>query len=293
MDGFELQDAACANAWHPGEVSPAGLPNGLPKALPKEFPEALPKAWPALPSSATPACGQPPWQQLLALVERHLTITPRTVPAGRRLQVAGEHLNQLHVLRAGVAKVVTAAPDGREQVVGVLFQGDWIGLDAIASGHCVSDATVLEQAEVWSLRYDLLLQACAQWPALLHSLHRVMSAQLARERACRLAVSTLCAEARLADFVVCWAASLLERDQGCHRILLTVTRADIASWLGLSLEAVSRAFTCLQQRGLLRLDGPSRRELSIPDLDAMVAFVRRTLDDDNSGRARRVRSRGA
>lgn len=234
---------------------------------------------PRVDAPAAPAQALPAWQQLLTLVERHLPFTRRAVMAGRRLQVAGEPFTQLHVLRTGVAKIVTLAPDGREQFVGVQFKGDWIGLDAIASGCCVSSAVALDTSDLWSLHYDSLLRACAQLPALLHNLHRVMSTQLARERASRLALATLSAEARLADFVSCWAGSLHERGLRSDSILLTLPRTDIASCLGLSPESVSRAFTRLQRRALLRIEGHTRREVMIPDLEALAAFVSRSLDE--------------
>lgn len=270
MAGFELHEG--------GRCSSPALARVLPVARSAPSP---------------PAAALPHWQQLLILIEQHLPYTRRAVPAGRLLQAAGEPFALLHVLRTGVAKIVTVAADGREQFVGVQFKGDWIGLDAIASGLCVSDAVALDTSDVWSLRYAALLEACARVPALLHAFQRVMSAQLARERSCRLAVATLCAQARLADFVGCWARSMHERGLRSDRILLTLDRTDIASYLGLSHESVSRAFTQLERRALLHFDGHARRDVSIPDIDALAAFVRQTLGDGVAETGQRLRSRGA
>lgn len=124
---------------------------------------------------------------------------------------------------------------------------------------------------------------------MLRALHGEMSAQLARERACRLAMATLCAEARLADFIANWSNSLHERGLRSDRIRLALGRSDIGSHLGLSHEAVSRAFTRLEQRALLHIGHDNRRELTIPDLDALAAFVARSLSDTDGGsRSRRA-----
>ncbi len=260
MEHLELQD----RAWRTG--SAAGL------SPPRTGPVA-----PAVP----PPVALPPWQQLLVLIERHLSFSRRELRPGRSLQTAGEPLTHLHVLRTGVVKIETLASDGREQFIGLQFTGDWIGMDAIATGCCVSNAVVLDTADLWSLRYDTLLLACRQLPALLDALHRVMSAQFNRERACRLALATLSAEARLADFVASWAGSLHDRGLRSDRLVLSLPRTAIASCLGLSPESVSRAFTRLQARSLLRVEGPGRREVAVPDLAALLAFVRSSLAEND------------
>ena len=65
-----------------------------------------------------------------------------------------------------MVKVVNLSPDGREQVVGLHFRGDWLGFDGIATGHYGCDVIAMDTGEVWSFRYDALLEACAAKPAL-------------------------------------------------------------------------------------------------------------------------------
>jgi CRP/FNR family transcriptional regulator len=216
-------------------------------------------------------------RETLALIERHLPFLRRTVQAGCRVQRAGETFRSLHVVNSGVAKLVNLAPDGRAQVVGLHFKGDWIGFDGIATGRCACDAVAMDTSDVWSVPYTAVVDAAATLPALLRSLHVAMSGQLARERAWRLAHATLASEARVADFVCAWAGSLAARQMRTDTISLRMTRMEIGTYLGMTHETVSRAFTRLERLGLLSFESPGRRRLHIADLDALASFVRQAI----------------
>jgi CRP/FNR family transcriptional regulator, anaerobic regulatory protein len=220
----------------------------------------------------------PRWCESLELIRRHLQFTRRTVHAGDPVQLAGDAFSRLHVVNSGVFKAVNVATDGREQVVGLYFKGDWVGFDGIAAGRSACDVVAMDTGEVWSLRYVTLLQSAAAVPALMHAVHKAMSRQLAREREWRLALGTLQADARVADFVRYWAESLAERGLRTDQFNLRMTRAEIGTYLGMTLETVSRAFTRLARDGLIRFDEKGRRDIAIPSIDALAEFVRRSVD---------------
>ena len=218
------------------------------------------------------------WRESLALIERHLSFTRRTLHEGEAVQVAGETFTCLHIVNLGAFKTVNLAANGREQIIGLHFKGDWIGFDSIASGRTVCDAVAMDTSEVWCLRYVSLLDAAASVPALMHAIHTAMSCQLARDREWRLAMGTLPADARVADFVRSWAESLAERDLRTDQITLRMTRAEIGSYLGMTIETVSRAFSRLASRGLIRFDEKGRRNIAVPSVEALVEFVQRTVN---------------
>ena len=243
-------------------------------------------AWPAAivsrapsrprPAEPAPAAPTPPateWRQALRLIERHLVFTRRTLAAGRHLQHAGETFKWLHIVNAGVVKLVNLSSDGRAQVVGLHFKGDWIGFDGLASGQCACDAVAMDTSDVWSVPYTALVAVAPAVPELLQALHVAMSGQLARDREWRLGLGTLTSEARLAHFICAWAASLAERQMRTDTISLRMTRMEIGSYLGVTHETVSRAFTRLERAGLLSFNLHGRRQLTIPDLDALLDFV--------------------
>ena len=99
--------------------------------------------------------------------------------AGDTVYQAGQRFSHLHILNSGMVKVVNLSNDGREQVVGLKFRGDWLGFDGIAGGQHACDTVAMDTGEVWSFRYDALLAACTTQPALLKLLHEAMSREIA------------------------------------------------------------------------------------------------------------------
>ena len=211
----------------------------------------------------------------LQLVAATLAPQRRVVHAGEVICRAGQRFEQLHLLNTGFAKLVHAAADGREQVVALKFRGDWIGFDGLADGRHACDAIAMDTGELWSVRYDALLAASVQEPELLRLLHEAMSRELTRERESLLAVCTLPADARVAGFLADWAGALAERGLRTDQIALRMTRAEIGNYLGMTLETVSRALSRLARDGLIDFTERGRRDIRIPELGALVAYVQR------------------
>ena len=171
--------------------------------------------------------------------------------AGDVIYRAGSHFEQLHILNSGFFKLISMSSDGREQVVGLRFRGDWLGFSAISQGSYGCDAIALDTAEVWTVRYDALLQACAAHPALMVSMHAAMSNEMMRDRDSLMAICTLPADARVATFLHYWADALAVRGLRADQFSLRLTRAEIGNYLGLTLETVSRALSRLARAELI------------------------------------------
>jgi CRP/FNR family transcriptional regulator len=135
----------------------------------------------------------------------------------------------------------------------------------------------MDTGEVWVVRYDAALLACAGQPALLTVLHEAMSREIARDRDSLMSVCTLPADARVADFLRYWADSLSRRGLRTDQITLRMTRAEIGNYLGLTLETVSRALCRLEREGLIAFAGKGRRDVLIPEVRALTGFVQRCL----------------
>ncbi len=213
----------------------------------------------------------------LKLLNDTLAPPRRVVHAGDVIYQAGERFGNLYVLNSGFNKIVNLAPDGREQVVGLKFRGDWLGFDGIANGHYSCDAIAMDTGEVWTIRYDALLAACSEHPALLTALHEAMSREIARDRDSLMSVCTLPADARVADFLRYWADSLAKRGLRTDQITLRMTRAEIGNYLGMTLESVSRALSKLARGNVISFAEKGRRDVQIPDVRALTAFVQQCL----------------
>ncbi len=249
------------------------LPQGAPAV--QKASGALGTVVPLRPAAFARAIAPAPtrWRESLNLVERHLVFSRRLLHAGDVVQVAGDKFSFLHIIKLGSVKVISLAANGREQLAGVYLKGDWIGFDGISTGICPSDAYAMDTSEIWTLRYTTLLLTIARVPELLEGMHIAMSGQLARDREWRFALGTLPADARVADFVRAWATSLSDRDLRTDQITLRLTRAEIGSYLGMTLETVSRSFSRLARFGLIQFEDKGRRHFNIPSVRALIDFV--------------------
>jgi len=220
-------------------------------------------------------------RQIAARLERirdALAVQRRIVHQGDFVYQAGMAFTHLFVVNTGMFKVVNLSRDGREQIVGLKYRGDWMGFDGIAEQRHDCDAVALDTGEVWSISYDALLQAGAREPALMAEMHRAMSREIARDRDSLISVCTLPADARVADFLCNWAGALADRGLRTDQVTLRMTRAEIGNYLGLTLETVSRAMSRLNREGLIRFVDKARRELHLHDVPALADFVRVALE---------------
>jgi CRP/FNR family transcriptional regulator len=213
----------------------------------------------------------------LKLLSETLRPQRRIVHAGDTIYQAGERFCHLYILNSGFYKLVNLSPDGREQVVGLKFRGDWLGFDGIANGQYACDAVAMDTGEVWVVRYDTLLTACTGTPGLLTAMHEAMSREIAGDRDSLMSVCTLPADARVAEFLRNWAQSLARRGLRTDQITLRMTRAEIGNYLGMTLETVSRALSRLARCSLIEFAEKGRREIRIPQVDALGEFVQSSV----------------
>jgi CRP/FNR family transcriptional regulator len=203
------------------------------------------------------------------------TLSPqrRVVHTGDVLYQAGERFSHLYVLNSGIFKMLSLSADGREQVVGLKFRGDWLGFAGIAKGCYACDAVAMDTGEVWAIRYDALLQAGLRTPALLTALHAAMSRALTRDHDSLLSLCTLPADARVAGFLRYWADALDQRGLRTDQFTLRMTRAEIGNYLGMTLESVSRALSRLARGDVIRFTDKARRDIHIPQVEALTNFI--------------------
>jgi CRP/FNR family transcriptional regulator len=218
----------------------------------------------------------------LKLLSDRLAPRRRIVHAGDVVYSAGERFESLYVLNSGSFKMLNLAADGREQVVSLKFRGDWLGFDGIAAGAYSCDAVAMDTGEVWVIRYDELLAASIACPALLSVLHVAMSREIGRDRDSLMSVCTLPADARVAEFLRSWAESLARSGMRSDQITLRMTRAEIGNYLGMTLETVSRALSKLARDEVIGFAEKGRRDIRIPHVDALSAFVQRCLAPEST-----------
>jgi CRP/FNR family transcriptional regulator len=229
------------------------------------------------PEAESNRCSAQNIADILKLLDDKLAPQRRVLRTGDRVYHAGEHFTHLYILNSGLFKIVNLSADGREQVVGLKFRGDWLGFDGIADNRYTCDAIAMDTGEIWVIRYDALLAASSAHPALLRVVHEAMSREIGRDRDSLMSVCTLPADARVAEFLRNWAESLASRGMRTDQITLRMTRAEIGNYLGMTLETVSRALSKLARGKVIGFAEKGRRDIRIPDVGALSAFVQGCL----------------
>jgi CRP/FNR family transcriptional regulator len=218
------------------------------------------------------------WRESLVLIERHLAFERRKVNCGDYAYQYGQNFDALYLVSSGIFKIVNLAADGRQQPAGVYFKGEWLGFDGIPTGSHVCSAIALDIGEVWLVRYEALLTVCAKEPLLMRLLMAAISAQLVRHRNAAMAMGTLSADARVADFLLQWTHALAERGLRTDQINVNMSRADIGNYIGLRVESVSRSLSKLAQCGIIQFNEKRRRDICIPHIEALRDFIQISAD---------------
>lgn len=182
-------------------------------------------------------------QQLIAL--------PRVVHRGEVLYRAGQELEALYVVRAGSLKITIASPEGHEQVVRFHLAGDLVGADGLEQAIIGSNATALETTGLCELPAYQFNTLSRRFATVQHRLLKHLASQLSNAQAMLLVVGKRSAEERVATFLISLMQRLEARGFSGKELNLSMTRYDIASYLGLAVETISRAFKALQTDGLI------------------------------------------
>lgn len=191
----------------------------------------------------------------------------RRVRAGQKVFHHGDRFAFLYAVRSGTFKASLAAPDGRELVTGFHLPGELLGLDALAAGRHASTASALEDGEVCAIPYRQLMEEVgAGGASVYHGLSRMLSREIVREHHLMLLLGGMNAEERLAAFLMNVSQRMQVRGYSSTEFNLRMSRAEIGSLLGLTVETVSRALSAFQRQGLLRVD---RRHISAMDVQRL------------------------
>jgi CRP/FNR family transcriptional regulator len=181
----------------------------------------------------------------------------------------GDRFTALYAVRSGSCKTTVWGEGGREQVTGYHLMGDIIGFDAIGSGRHQCQAVALEDTEVCEVPFARLEELCRRLPPLQHNLHRLLSREILRDQNLLLVVGSMGAEERLATFLLNLSQRYRQRGYSSTEFVLRLTRRDIGSYLGMTLETVSRLFSRFQAKGLIKIEKSLVRILDLPGLKAM------------------------
>lgn len=202
---------------------------------------------------------------------------------GEYLYRPGDRCLDLYIVRSGTFKTTLPRDARSDLVVGYHMAGDPLGLDVLSVDHYSASAIALETASVCAFAKDQLDNVGALLPDFSHRLRETMSEELARAHQHCLVLSRRSAEQRVAGFMVDLSDRHKRRGFRLPCLELTLTRADIAGYLGLAVETVCRAFTRFQDLGWISV---RRRHVEFLDTEELRALANADSPDSANPRLR-------
>ncbi len=178
---------------------------------------------------------------------------------GAHLYREGDAFQAIYAVRHGALKTYSIDADGREHVLGFHLPGELLGLDAIYPRYNRCSSVALASSSVCVLPFSQLAELAQKVAGLQATILRLMSKDLSMSA--NLATDHT-AEERLAGFLL----SLAQRTGAGTELQLAMPRRDIASYLRLATETVSRLLARFQQEGLLEVH---RKQVRLLDLDGL------------------------
>jgi CRP/FNR family transcriptional regulator len=148
--------------------------------------------------------------------------------------------------------------------------GDLIGLKGIDAGRHAVDAIALQDSQVCVIPYACLQALAREEPGLQQRLLRLMSRKIVNDLSTMLHLGSMCADERVAAFLLDFGARLEARGNSGSSLVLPMSRADVGSYLGLTPETVTRAFSRFRAGGLLQV---CLRQVRIIDLEGLRHVV--------------------
>ncbi len=205
------------------------------------------------------------------LLRQHVEVFRRKISAGEYIYRAGQPMQAVFLVHVGSLKTCELATDGREQITGFRMRGDLVGVESIGLATYACDAIALEDCEVWELPYPPVLKACLEIPELHNRFTAALAEEIRRDRSWMLALGTLTAEQRVAAFLIDVAARYAELGFSDRHFLLRMSRADMANFLALKHETVSRALSRLQDLCFIAVQRREVKVMDMPELRRLAA----------------------
>ena len=197
------------------------------------------------------------------IIERTL-LRQQAIPKGEQLFCPGQPFHSIYAVKSGAFKSFLRPLGGDEQVLSFHLPGELIGLESLLSSGYSCTTQALEPSSVCRLSMNDLDIPQQYSTAFQQLVIQILTRQVCQERRQSLLASRLTADERVAAFLVNISERFSTRGFTEDTFRLSMLRPDIASYLGLAVETVSRTLTRFKEKKLIENRGKAIRLLDIP-----------------------------
>jgi len=187
--------------------------------------------------------------------------TQKTYEKGEMIYMAGDKGGKLQVIHTGKVKISRVSDSGKEQVIRVLGPGDFMGELSLFSPVSLTDnGEALERTTVCIIAGEKIKGLMGKYPTIAFKVMEELSKRLEKAENLIENINLHGVEKRLAETLIAMA-----NDKG--KVLLSMSKGDLASYIGTSQETLSRKLSNLQDLGLIKLIG--HRQIILLDKKAL------------------------
>ncbi len=200
----------------------------------------------------------------------NILLRKKPVKKGEIIFHTDDTFQAVYAIKKGTFKSYKCLDDNLDQVIGFHFPGELLGIDSVRSTNYSYSAQALETGELCQIKFDKLDMLGNCLPQFQEQLIQVLSNQILMDQKLFYVLGRQRAEERLVAFILDLSNRLESRGLPFKEFRIAMPRQDIASYLGLALESISRQFKQLQKRGLLKVSGKMIVLTDIPALEALL-----------------------
>lgn len=194
----------------------------------------------------------------------------RIFTRGERVFTQSEPFRSCFAVKSGAIKTSVITEAGDEQITGFFMPGELVGLDSMGDENHASTAKALERTSVCEIPVEQLERLVQTLPGLQHHMFHLMSQEIRNSQQLSVLLSKNTAEERIAALLLSLSSRFQRRRLSPTHFNLPMARNDIANFLGLAVETVSRVFTRFQNQGLIRARG---RDIELLELQALQSMA--------------------
>jgi CRP/FNR family transcriptional regulator, anaerobic regulatory protein len=190
----------------------------------------------------------------------------KAVEAGREIIAQGEEITSYSNILKGVVKLSKMMADGRQQIVGLQFAPDFMGRPFLEESALTAESAT--DTEICTFPKAVVDRMLTGTPKMEHRLHAQSLKELDEAREWMLTLGRKSAHEKVASFLYLIATHIDPEHGRRNAFELPLSRADIADFLGLTIETVSRQMTKLRKDGVIVIE--NNRHVTVPHLDRLA-----------------------
>lgn len=199
-------------------------------------------------------------------------IIRRKYKKGQMIFFEGDVSDKLYIINSGKIKIFKYTKEAKEQILYILSEGDFIGdMSLLKKTTFDFNAEALEDVSVCMFAKDSLDEMVRANPEIMFKILEEVHDRLVNLESLVQTLSTKDVEARLAGLLIGFAKDFGVKTTEGILIEMPLSREEMANYIGITRETISRKLTVLQEESIIELKG--NRKIIIKDMESLESIV--------------------